>query len=797
MIRQGGPARRANAVLAAVLQDAAGAGLGLAAAPVAAVEESVLRLLVLHKELTAGDAAKSKLADAAAGLAPRMLQVLEAAKAVCEANRSKLIAYTEEKQLGIDRSDYLVPQMQALDKLHRQYSTLCPGRGPSGPVATPGPEVQELPQVCECGAHFRPDAHFCHMCGRPRVVAAPMSARFSPRTAVDVPPVQQSAYGAPVPSAPSLQSSPIRSAQNTGRQSGYDRPVDPGLPEPLMPALRPGGSSPPPAKFRQQTSPIAPGFGVLHGGPQSTPRSDFSSGLSTAPFPAMSLARRVLRPTAVMLYKGTSSKPAFGTELSDKLCRNTPDCIFVDRIASKLPDKEKRSVLEIGFGAGQEAMRLRELKPLSEIVALDRSEDGRPSRRSLLDQDANGKLPPTSLPLFRRQLEKLKIQVVAHTLPATIPYPDGNFDMVYARFSLHYFNDTALANIFADVWRILRPGGSLVFMVKTTESLNYSTGKVLRPASGTKGWNALLQEAGFGVEVQERDNRSDAGEPWVQPASARQLAPRPGYGGAQAPVVPAIQHWDRHQELAQRRAGAAAQEPIASASTAHPMWDAVAAAVTSEARPAAVTDASPLWDAVAANVAPIASVPSAISTARSNREARLSPRAALVSGGEPLAAALHQTRGVASELLRRGRGTAGGGAHAGAGPELQSWYLLAFIVNQQGVASTPAARGQVLEDPAEPTGQRRSEWRPRSATAGEAGSRASSRCQGPQLGQRQLGVLAASPAARARGARAVRPLSRATVQWFSLLKLGDPERLLSLYSLQVLQRPFGGSFEGA
>jgi len=206
---EGGPARRANAVLAAVLQDAAGAGLGLAAAPVAAVEESVLRLLVLHKELTAGDAAKSKLADAAAGLAPRMLQVLEAAKAVCEANRSKLIAYTEEKQLGIDRSDYLVPQMQALDKLHRQYSTLCPGRGPSGPVATPGPEVQELPQVCECGAHFRPDAHFCHMCGRPRVVAAPMSARFSPRTAVDVPPVQQSAYGAPVPSAPSLQSNKV------------------------------------------------------------------------------------------------------------------------------------------------------------------------------------------------------------------------------------------------------------------------------------------------------------------------------------------------------------------------------------------------------------------------------------------------------------------------------------------------------------------------------------------------------------------------------------------------------------
>ncbi|CAE7791054.1 unnamed protein product [Symbiodinium necroappetens] len=144
---------------------------------------------------------------------------------------------------------------------------------------------------------------------------------------------------------------------------------------------------------------------------------------------------------------------------------------------------------------------------------MDRPEDERRSRRALLDRPApNGTLPPTSLPLYRRKLEKQKIQVVPHMLPATLPSQDGSFDVVFARFSLHYFNDTALASIFADVNRILRPEGSLVFMVKTAENLGYATGKVLRPANGRKGWHALLQEAGFRVEVQERDKRSNAGE---------------------------------------------------------------------------------------------------------------------------------------------------------------------------------------------------------------------------------------------------------------------------------------------
>eukprot|EP00435_Cladocopium_sp_Y103_P028602 s41_g7.t1 len=254
-------------VLSAVLQDAAGSNFGLSGS-VAQMEEAVLRLLVLHKELAGqAEAPHSALADATAGLAPRMLQVLQAAKAVCEANRSKLKAYTEEKQLGIDRSDYLMPQMRAIDRLQQQFSSLMPGQ-----------EVHE--DKCECGAEFTADAKFCRLCGRrrqtfpgagtPRAsLTAPSSARFSPRTEAprDFTSMASQLHHL---QAPSLSSSP----PSARRQSlGYvarnevtrpDRPVDPGLPDSQLPALR-GGS--PPVKPRRSVD----GAGV------ATPRSEVSS----------------------------------------------------------------------------------------------------------------------------------------------------------------------------------------------------------------------------------------------------------------------------------------------------------------------------------------------------------------------------------------------------------------------------------------------------------------------------------------------------------------------------------------
>eukprot|EP00927_Polykrikos_kofoidii_P006771 TRINITY_DN12746_c0_g1_i1.p1 TRINITY_DN12746_c0_g1~~TRINITY_DN12746_c0_g1_i1.p1 ORF type:complete len:1641 (-),score=380.61 TRINITY_DN12746_c0_g1_i1:224-5146(-) len=120
---------------------------GLGTAPVAAVEECVMRLLVLQRELSTNngedDPGRAYLADAAAGLAPRMLGVLEAARTVCEANKAKLKVFCQDRDLDLDQlggggTGYLQPQISALDKLRNQYTSLLnqppPGSGSGGRI---------------------------------------------------------------------------------------------------------------------------------------------------------------------------------------------------------------------------------------------------------------------------------------------------------------------------------------------------------------------------------------------------------------------------------------------------------------------------------------------------------------------------------------------------------------------------------------------------------------------------------------------------------------------------------------
>lgn len=43
-----------------------------------------------------------------------------------------------------------------------------------------------------------------------------------------------------------------------------------------------------------------------------------------------------------------------------------------------------------------------------------------------------------------------------------LPFPDGRFDAVYAHLSLHYFDGPTTRRIFADVARVLKPGGTFI-----------------------------------------------------------------------------------------------------------------------------------------------------------------------------------------------------------------------------------------------------------------------------------------------------------------------------------------------
>lgn len=63
-----------------------------------------------------------------------------------------------------------------------------------------------------------------------------------------------------------------------------------------------------------------------------------------------------------------------------------------------------------------------------------------------------------------------------HTLPATLPFADQSFDLVYARLSLHYFYHDATSSIFRECARLIRPGGQFVFSCRSTRDPLYGEG---------------------------------------------------------------------------------------------------------------------------------------------------------------------------------------------------------------------------------------------------------------------------------------------------------------------------------
>ena len=213
-----------------------------------------------------------------------------------------------------------------------------------------------------------------------------------------------------------------------------------------------------------------------------------------------------------------AAAPPSGASNFDKLVRTEPDREFVARVAAKLPHCEQRAVLELGFGSGQEALELRKQAPWVEITALDRpAESSKRSCPKSFDRPGRrpGELPASSFPCYAPNLQKHNIKVIPHTLPETLPFPDGSFDVVFSRFSLYYFQEEALAKLLTDIHRVLRPEGSLVFMIKTQENLKISIGKVLFPRAK---WHSLLQGAGFHVQLEEPERRAEAmwaGKPWI------------------------------------------------------------------------------------------------------------------------------------------------------------------------------------------------------------------------------------------------------------------------------------------
>jgi SAM-dependent methyltransferase len=72
-----------------------------------------------------------------------------------------------------------------------------------------------------------------------------------------------------------------------------------------------------------------------------------------------------------------------------------------------------------------------------------------------------------------------KISIQKLDLREPFPFTDSSFDVVYAHLSLHYFSGDQTKGIFAEIYRVLKPGGTIAFFTNSTNDPEYGTGPEL------------------------------------------------------------------------------------------------------------------------------------------------------------------------------------------------------------------------------------------------------------------------------------------------------------------------------
>lgn len=134
--------------------------------------------------------------------------------------------------------------------------------------------------------------------------------------------------------------------------------------------------------------------------------------------------------------------------------------IFAETVVEYFP--EQGEVLDLGAGQGQDSRFFAERG--YKVVSTDIEE--------LALEQSRAKTPSELKP---------KISVEQVDMRQELPFKDGQFDVVHADLSLHYFDEATTKRIFAEIHRVLKPDGVLAFLVNSTSDPEYKSGRQLEP----------------------------------------------------------------------------------------------------------------------------------------------------------------------------------------------------------------------------------------------------------------------------------------------------------------------------
>ncbi len=122
---------------------------------------------------------------------------------------------------------------------------------------------------------------------------------------------------------------------------------------------------------------------------------------------------------------------------------------FARTVARYLPDHAE--ILELGTGAGQDAVWF--LSQGHNVTATDATE--------------------AAFDAIRGQAPTVQLQTLDITNP--LPFPNESFDAVYAHLVLHYFDDHTTQVIYAEIRRVLKPGGLVAVLVNSDKDPEFDS----------------------------------------------------------------------------------------------------------------------------------------------------------------------------------------------------------------------------------------------------------------------------------------------------------------------------------
>jgi tRNA threonylcarbamoyl adenosine modification protein (Sua5/YciO/YrdC/YwlC family) len=145
------------------------------------------------------------------------------------------------------------------------------------------------------------------------------------------------------------------------------------------------------------------------------------------------------------------------TTYAEEIREDIPEFDAFEDAVVEASGSRARSILELGTGTGETALRLLEHHPDAELVGIDVSEP-------MLD------LARSRLPAGRVSLREGRLQD---------PLPEGEYDLVASALCVHHLDGVEKADLFARIARALAPGGRFVL------------GDVVLPADGSEPKIAL------------------------------------------------------------------------------------------------------------------------------------------------------------------------------------------------------------------------------------------------------------------------------------------------------------------